>query len=175
MSFKAGFTEGSGSAARYAGRARVPWRTCAAAAALLGVPVMAAAAATFTILPVWWATTVGNQVGGDPAGGIVMGMAIGFIFTLAPLLAAWPACHPQVGRPWKAAVLAAALLLAAPNLLTAGICFGTSSGTGQARRILGIEATWFAQWTLYSAVAGALVFAAVVLLWAAWRRGGSGR
>jgi len=181
MGFQAGPTEGSSESSRAAvsgapgaGHAAAPGPAWAAVAVLLVVPVLAAAAATSTLLPVWWATLIGSRIGRDPAGGIALGMTAGFACTLAPLLAAWPACRYRAGRPRKAAALAAALaavlLLAAPNLLTLGICFGTSGSARQARRMLGAEAGWFMLWTLYSAIAAALVFAAMVVLWTAWRR-----
>lgn len=177
MGFDAGFTED---------RSPVPWQARAAPSALLPsalllvavvlVAVVLAGAAMFTLLPVWWATMVGGQVGGDRIGGdlggsILVGMFYGFTLTLLPLLLAWRALDDHVGWAWKAAILAAALVLAAPNLLTAGIAFDTSGSAHQARRILGVQAAWFTTWTLYSAIAAALVFTATVVLWTAWRRG----
>ncbi|MCG2623823.1 hypothetical protein LVY72_18170 [Arthrobacter sp. I2-34] len=167
MGFEAGFTED---------RPKVPWQTRAAPAALLLVPVMLAGAAISTPLPVWWATLIGSQVGGDqiggdPGGSILAGMCYGFTFTLLPLLLAWRARGDRLGGAWKAAILAAALVLAAPNLLTAGIAAGPSGSAYQARRILGVQAAWFTTWTLYSAIAAALMFTATVVLWTAWRRG----
>lgn len=169
MSFNAGFKKALATA-KPSRLAKVSWQTRTVLAILLLVLVIVAAAVMSAVLPVWWATTIGSQVGGDLGGGILMGMAIGFTFTLAPLLLAWQASHSRVSWPWKAVIMAAALLLAGPNLLTAGIAFDTSDSAQRARRILGAKATWFAEWTLYAAIAAILVFTACVVLWAAWRR-----
>jgi hypothetical protein len=171
MSFNAGFNEAA-AAAKPSRLASVSWQTRAVLAVLLLVLVIAAGAVMSALLPVWWATTIGSHVGGDLGGSILTGMVIGFAFTLAPLLAAWLVRYSRASWPWKAAIMAAALLLAVPNLLTAGIAFDTSSSARQARRILGTEATWFIEWTLYAAVAAVLVFTAFVVLTAAWRHRG---
>jgi hypothetical protein len=156
---------------RAAGR-KVSWQTRTALAVLLLVLVLVAGAVLSAVLPVWWATTIGTQVGGDLGASILVGMFYGFTFTLLPLLVAWQARFKRVSWPWKTALLVAAALLAAPNLLTAGIALGNSGSVHQAQRILGTEATWFIPWTLYSAIAAALVFAAIVVLWTIWRRRG---
>ncbi|NKX50015.1 hypothetical protein HER39_05380, partial [Arthrobacter deserti] len=167
-----GTAPAAGAGSRPVGRVRVSWQTRAMLAGLLLVLVVVAGAVLSTVLPPWWAGTIGSQVRGDPGAGILAGMSYGFIFTLAPLLVAWQLLHPHVGRPWKAALAAAALLLAAPNLLTAGVALDSSDSARQARGVLGLEAAWFLQWTLYSAVAAVLVFMAVVLLRGMWRRRG---
>jgi hypothetical protein len=193
MSFDAGFNQdsnrdysqdssgpGAGSgppekepaAAKPVRRSKVSWQTRAVLAVLLLVLLVVAGAVMSTVLPVWWATTIGTQVGGDLGGSILVGMFYGFTFTLVPLLVAWQARYKRVGWPLKAALLVVAVLLAAPNLLTAGIALGSSNSAHQAQRILGTEATWFIPWTLYSAIAAALVFAAIALLWSTWRRRG---
>ncbi|MFD1212174.1 hypothetical protein ACFQ36_08975 [Arthrobacter sp. GCM10027362] len=171
MSFDAGFDEDSGPAPGKE-RGRTSWPARAAVVLLLLVLVVAAGAILSAIVPVWWATTIGTQVGGDLSASIVVGMFYGFTFTLLPLLVAWQARFKRVSWPWKVGILVVAVLLAAPNLLTAGIALGTSNSAHQAQRILGTEATWFIPWTLYSAIAAALVFVAIVVLWTMWRRRG---
>lgn len=137
-----------------------------AIAAVLTYLVLAA------VLPRWWADTIRNQVGGQFGAGIPLGMSYGFVFTLVPLLVAWQATHRRVAWPLKLAILLVAAALATPNLLTLAIVIGTSEGAHNAQRILGTDAPWFTLWSGVSALAAAVVFLALVLAWALWRRRG---
>ncbi|MET3719819.1 MULTISPECIES: hypothetical protein [unclassified Arthrobacter] len=121
------------------------------------------------ILPVWWANVIRSQVQGNLGAGIQLGMFYGFVFTLLPLLVAWQATHKKIGWAWILVFLFAAVALAMPNLLTAGITFGNSEAAHNGQRILGTEATWFPLWTQISAVAAVVVFVAGVILWKIWR------
>lgn len=140
----------------------------AAALLILVIAYFALAA----ILPVWWANVIRNQVQGDLGAGILVGMFYGFVFTLVPLMVAWQSTRKAVGWAWKAAILLVAVALAAPNLLTAGIMFGSSEAAHNGQRILGTEATWFALWTQISAIAAVVVFVIGVILWGIWRQRG---
>lgn len=124
------------------------------------------------VLPVWWANVIRNQVQGNLGAGILVGMFYGFVFTFVPLLVAWQATHKAVGWPWKIVLLLVAVALASPNLLTAGIMFGSSQAAHNGQRILGTEATWFPLWTQISAIAAVVIFAAGVVLWKIWRQRG---
>jgi hypothetical protein len=126
-----------------------------------------------SILPVWWANTIRNQVQGNLGAGILVGMFYGFVFTFVPLLVAWQATNKAVKWPWKIAIILLAVALATPNLLTAGILLGSSEAAHNGQRILGTEATWFPMWTQISAVVALVVFIAAVVLWSIWR--GRGR
>jgi len=132
---------------------------------VLGISYFAFAA----ILPVWWANVIRNQVQGNLGAGILVGMFYGFIFTFVPLLVAWQATRKAVSWPWKLAILLAAVALASPNLLTAGIMFGSSQAAHNGQRILGTEATWFPMWTQISAIAAAVIFVVGLVLWRVWR------
>lgn len=123
-------------------------------------------------LPVWWATTIGNQVQGDLAAGVWVGMFYGFVFTFVPLLVAWQATRKRVSWPWKIALILLGVALATPNLLTAAILISNSESAHNGQRILGTEATWFPIWTQISAVAAAVAFIAGVVLWKIWRQRG---
>ena len=124
------------------------------------------------ILPVWWANVIRNQVQGNLGAGILVGMFYGFVFTFVPLLVAWQATRKSVGWPWKLTILLAAVALASPNLLTAGIMFGNSQAAHNGQRILGTEATWFPMWTQISAIAAAAIFVVGLILWRVWRQRG---
>ncbi|MCO4276268.1 hypothetical protein NG701_17875 [Pseudarthrobacter sp. HLT3-5] len=124
------------------------------------------------ILPVWWANVIRNQVQGNLGAGILVGMFYGFVFTFVPLLVAWQATRKSVNWPWKLTIVLAAVALASPNLLTAGIMFGSSQAAHNGQRILGTEATWFPLWTQISAIAAAVIFVVGVILWRVWRQRG---
>lgn len=124
------------------------------------------------VLPVWWANVIRNQVQGNLGAGILVGMFYGFVFTLVPLLVAWQATRKALAWPWKLVTLLTAVALAAPNLLTAGIMFGSSQAAHNGQRILGTEGTWFSLWTQISAIAAVVIFVAGLILGRIWRQRG---
>jgi hypothetical protein len=89
-----------------------------------------------------------------------------------PLLVAWQATRKSLRWPWKIAILIVAVAIAAPNLLTAGIMFGSSEAAHNGQRILGTEATWFPLWTQIAAIAAVVIFVVGVILWKVWRQRG---
>ncbi len=125
------------------------------------------------ILPVWWANVIRGQVQGNLGAGILVGMFYGFVFTFVPLVVAWQATRKAVSWPWKLVILVAAVALATPNLLTAGIMFGASQAAHNGQRILGTEATWFPLWTQIAAIAAVVIFVVGVVLWKIWRQRGN--
>lgn len=133
------------------------------------VVAVAAYAILSTYLPVWWATTIKGQANGDLGTGMLLGLFYGFVFTFVPLVVLWQARHRKVTWPWKAVILAAAIVLATPNLLTLGIYASNSSSALRARNMLDNDATWFPGWSLGSAIAAALVFIAAAIAWKVWR------
>jgi carbon starvation protein CstA len=124
------------------------------------------------VLPVWWANVIRNQVQGNLGAGILVGMFYGFVFTFVPLLVAWQATRKSLSWPWKLVTLVVAVAVAAPNLLTAGIMFGSSQAAHNGQRILGTEATWFPLWTQIAAIAAVVIFVVGVILWKIWRQRG---
>ena len=124
------------------------------------------------VLPVWWANAIRNQVQGNLGAGILVGMFYGFVFTFVPLLVAWQATRKAVTWPLKLAIVLVAVALATPNLLTAGIMFGSSEAAHNGQRILGTEATWFPLWTQISAIAAVVIFVVGLVLWRIWRQRG---
>ncbi|MET3175205.1 UNVERIFIED_ORG: glucan phosphoethanolaminetransferase (alkaline phosphatase superfamily) [Arthrobacter sp. UYCu721] len=147
-----------------------------AARIILGAVALVVLSITYfafaAILPVWWANVIRNQVQGNLGAGILVGMFYGFVFTFVPLLVAWQAMRKAVIWPWKLVILVAAVALASPNLLTAGIMFGSSQAAHNGQRILGTEATWFPLWTQIGAIAAAVIFVVGVVLWRIWRQRG---
>lgn len=131
--------------------------------------VVIACFALASILPVWWANVIRNQVQGSLGAGILVGMFYGFVFTFVPLLVAWQATRKAVKRPWKIFIVLLAVALATPNLLTAGILIGNSEAAHNGQRIFGTDATWFPMWTQISAIAAVVIFTGGVIMWTLWR------
>ena len=142
---------------------------------LILVAVLVAVAAYFilgAILPRWWSDVIAGQIRRDLGASVLVGMFYGFVFTFIPLLVAWQATRKAVSWPWKIAIVLVAVAIATPNLLTAGIVFGSTESAHAGQRTLSVDAGFFTTWTAISAVAAVVVFAAVTILWALWRRRG---
>ncbi|WP_426998926.1 hypothetical protein [Pseudarthrobacter sp. N5] len=121
-----------------------------------------------SILPVWWANVIRNQVQGNLGAGILVGMFYGFEFTFVPLLVVWQATHKAVKWGWKIVIVLLAVALATPNPMTAGILITNSEAAHNGQRIFGTEPTWFPMWTQVSATAAFVIFVASVILWTIW-------
>ena len=142
---------------------------------LILVALLVAVAAFFilgAILPRWWSDVIAGQIKRDLGASVLVGMFYGFVFTFIPLLVAWQATRKALAWPWKIVILLVAVALAIPNLLTAGIAFGTTESAHAGQRTLSVDAGFFTTWTAISAVAAVVVFIAVTVLWALWRRRG---
>ncbi|MEV4954325.1 hypothetical protein [Paenarthrobacter nitroguajacolicus] len=142
---------------------------------LILVAVLVAVAAYFilgAILPRWWSDVIAGQIRRDLGASVLVGMFYGFVFTFIPLLIAWQATRKAVSWPWKIAIVLVAVAIATPNLLTAGIVFGSTESAHAGQRTLSVDAGFFTTWTAISAVAAVVVFIAVTILWALWRRRG---
>ncbi|XAS73879.1 hypothetical protein VUN82_08610 [Micrococcaceae bacterium Sec5.1] len=142
---------------------------------LILVALLVAVAAYFilgAILPRWWSDVIAGQIRRDLGASVLVGMFYGFVFTFVPLVVAWQATHKAVSWPWKIVILLAAVAIATPNLLTAGIVFGSTESAHAGQRTLSVDAGFFTTWTGISAVAAAVIFAVVTVLWALWRRRG---
>ncbi|MFK0002484.1 hypothetical protein [Paenarthrobacter sp. NPDC090522] len=142
---------------------------------LVIVALLVAVAAYFVlgaILPRWWSDVIAGQIRRDLGASVLVGMFYGFVFTFVPLVIAWQATHKAVKWPLKIVILLVAVAVATPNLLTAGIVFGSNESAHAGQRTLSVDAGFFTTWTAISAVAAAVIFAAVTILWAVWRRRG---
>ncbi|WP_017200814.1 hypothetical protein [Arthrobacter sp. M2012083] len=142
---------------------------------LILVAVLVAVAAYFilgAVLPRWWSDVIAGQIRRDLGASVLVGMFYGFVFTFVPLVVAWQATRKAVSWPWKIALVLVAVAIATPNLLTAGIAFGSTESAHAGQRTLSVDAGFFTTWTAISAVAAVVVFIAVTILWALWRRRG---
>ena len=125
-------------------------------AVLLGLLIGAA------FIPRWWAQRVGDQANESFAGGIMLGIFYGFVFTVLPLLLIiWGIRRRRSGRMWLW-ILGGAALLALPNLFTLGIALDLGSGAHAGDRTLDVEAPGFRGATLGGALLGV---AAIAFIW----------
>ncbi|HEY2776989.1 MAG TPA: hypothetical protein VGI77_03735 [Gaiellaceae bacterium] len=134
-------------------------RTLIAIAVIAALVVAGLLGAAF--LPRWWAHRIGGQANGNFAGGILLGLFYGFVFTALPFATLGIAFHKR--RPWKtwAIMFGVAVLLALPNLLTLGIVLGHGKAAHAGQRTLDVDAPGFRGASLGGAIAGVLA----VLLW----------
>jgi hypothetical protein len=142
---------------------------------LILVALLVAVAAYFilgAILPRWWSDVIAGQIRRDLGASVLVGMFYGFVFTFIPLLVAWQATHKVIAWPWKIVILLVAVAIATPNLLTAGIVFGTTESAHAGQRTLSVDAGFFTTWTAISAVAAAVIFVVLTVLGGLWRRRG---
>ena len=128
----------------------------------LGGGIVAVVVAS-AFLPRWWAQRVADQTDSSIAQGIGVGLFYGFVFTLLPLALLWWGLR-HVSR-WKTRlwVVAGAIALALPNLLTLGIVIGRGNAAHAGERTLDVEAPGFRGAALVGAVVA--VSALVALIW----------
>lgn len=122
------------------------------AVAIVVVVLLASAA-----VPRWWAQRIGGRVDGSITQGVLVGLFYGVVFTLLALVVFMLVMRR--GRTVKAIAigLAAALILALPNLMTLGIVLGVGSGAHAGDRILDVEAPAFRGATLAGAIVAGLL------------------
>ena len=107
---------------------------------------------------------MGDLIDGRLAFGSLVGVCIGFLFTLIPLgvlRAGW-----KYRTSWRRGfvTLALALLVAAPNLATLGIVTGNGNAAHAGERILDVDGPGFRGGSLVGAILGAIAAAALVYL-----------
>jgi len=137
-----------------------------AALVLLGVAYLFGT----TVVPRWWAHRVGNRVDGSLTAGTFYGLFMGFVFTLVPLLIARQVFRRRLNNKLRFAVLALAMVAAAPNLITLSIVLGTSDAAHAGERTLDVEGPGFRAGSAWGATF-AVVLAVGLLAWTwKWRR-----
>ncbi len=119
-----------------------------------------------TAVPRWWARRIGNVVNGRMTVGAISGVVIGVLFTVLPLLVLWLAWRMRDG--WRRGLwfVVGAALLAAPNLATLGIVWGTGNAAHAGERTLDVDGPGFRGGSLVGFVAGV-----ALVVWVAWLAG----
>lgn len=149
-----------------------PWlfRTLAGAVAAV-VLVVGYLLASVTV-PMMWADSVLDQMGGQPGNSVPLGMAYGFIFTFVPVLVGWQ-CRRRSFKKWaRITVALAALLLTIPNILTLSVIYGGTQTAADARAKWAASANWFGTWSQIFMVVGITCAVAVIVLGRMWLRRG---
>ncbi|MFH5210757.1 permease [Antrihabitans sp. NCIMB 15449] len=148
-------------------------RTIAIAIAVVVLVIMYFILAAF--IPRWWGIRIGEAADGTFTRGIGLGLLLGVVCTVAPLL-----LFLLAGLSWKkrggkfvAAISAIiALIIAIPNLMTLSIVVGSGDGAHSGARSLDTEAPGFRGGTLVGAIIGVLVFVLVAFLVVQFKRRG---
>lgn len=141
---------------------------------IIGVIVLAVAVVSWMIgaavLPRWWAQRIGDVVDGRLTLGSLLGLVIGFVFTLFALVVLAVGWRTRSG--WKRALITVALaaVVAVPNLMTLGIVFGSGNAAHAGERILDVDGPGFRGGSLVGAVLGVIAAGFVGFLSASRRR-----
>ena len=121
------------------------------------------------VIPRWWAQRVGDFVDGRISVGATAGVFFGVLFTVLPLLVLWMAWRFRRNMKVVLWLVAFAVVLAIPNLMTLAIVLGTRSAAHAGERILDVDGPGFRGGSLAGAVLGVALVGLVVYL-AASRR-----
>jgi hypothetical protein len=129
---------------------------------LIGVALLVGAVIAYLIgaavIPRWWAQRIGDFVDGRISVGATLGVFVGIVFTILPLLVLWAAFRWRGGWRRVLVFLAIALLVAVPNLMTLGIVAGDGSAAHARERILDVDGPGFRGGTLVGVILGVLTF-----------------
>ncbi len=120
------------------------------------------------VIPRWWATRISNIVDERITVGTFLGIAVGAVFTLVPVLILWVGWRVRKSlRRWVITV-GIATVVAFPNLATLGVWTGSGSGAGSARNKLDQFAPGFQGGTLFGVILGAVM--ALVIMYLSFSR-----
>ncbi|CAM3057945.1 permease [Skermania piniformis] len=131
-------------------------------AVVLGIVVLVIAYFILAaFVPRWWAQRIGSLADQSIARGITWGLFFGFVCTFVPLLLLLFGAlrmRRRGGRYLAPMAAILALIVAAPNLMTLTIVWGTGGGAHAGERILDVDGPGFRGATLTGAVVALLVF-----------------
>ncbi|GAB3280151.1 hypothetical protein [Microbacterium lacusdiani] len=142
-------------------RKRIDWKRVGILTAVALVTLGILFVIVYNFAPVWWARIIGDFAQEDFGRSMLVGLIVGFCFTLVPLMMLLLLMYRS--PVWvKVVIVVLAVFLAAPNLLTLWIELGASGATHAADRILDTEAFSFGGASIWGAVIGGIAF----LFWA---------
>ncbi|WP_125611376.1 hypothetical protein [Specibacter cremeus] len=141
---------------------------------IVGVAIAAAVVVLWVIgsatLPLVWANSIAGQVGGNLGLGIPLGMFYGFVFSFVPVLVGWQAHHRRMKRWLRVTILAVAVALTIPNLLTLAVLNGRGNTAASARLVWATQANWFGGWSVAFMLVGVVLAVAAIVFTRIWRR-----
>lgn len=127
----------------------------------LGLLVMLGYLLVVTLVPRWWARLIGDQVDGRMSVGTGYGLVLGFVLTLIALFLVRQAFRSGVSWGKRGSLLAMAVLVSLPNLMTLGVATGSGGGAHAGERILDVDGPGFRAATAIGALAAAAVLISV--------------
>lgn len=113
-------------------------------------------------LPRWWAEQLGLEVAADSTLGMILGLAIGAVFTFVPLLLLAQVRRRVFSWAWRIIIALLAVVLALPNWLTVAVAIGTSRAAQDGRIIMTAEAPGFRNGSAIGAIVGGVLGLIVV-------------
>jgi hypothetical protein len=136
--------------------------------AMLGALALAVLIAAYFILaafiPRWWSQQIGRAVNGSLTTGTLLGLCLGFTFTLVPLAVLTLALRPHMSWELRLTWLVFALVLAFPNLCTLSVVLGDGSGAHAGQRTMDVLAPAFRGATLIGAIVALAVYLIVLFM-----------
>lgn len=139
------------------------------AAAVVLVVVYLIASVT---VPLMWADSISDQIGGQLGNSIPLGMFYGFVFSFLPVTIAWQAHRRHLNKWVRISLVVLGLLLTIPNLLTLAVLFGGTQTAADARSKWANGANWFGTWSQIFMVVGVVCAVALIVLGRMWLRRG---
>ncbi len=125
---------------------------------LILAAVAIAVAVGSAAIPRWWAQQIGGVIDGSLLRGSFVGLIIGLVFVLLPLVALSMGWKYRGGIKRAIIFFAIAFVLALPNMATLGIVMGNGNGAHAGDRILDVEGPGFRGGSLVGAIFGLLLF-----------------
>ena len=135
---------------------------------LLGAVALALLIIAYFILaafiPRWWSQQIGRAVNGSISTGTLLGLCLGFTFTVVPLAVLTLAFRRNTTWKLRLTWFIVAVVLAFPNLCTLSVTAGDGSGAHAGQRTMDVNAPGFRGGTLVGAVIAFALYLLVLFL-----------
>ncbi len=116
------------------------------------------------LIPRWWSQQIGQAVNGGITTGTLLGLCLGFTFTLVPLAVLTLALRPHTSWKLRLTWFILALVLAFPNLCTLSVVAGDGSGAHAGSRTMDVLAPGFRGGSLIGAIVAFAAYLVVLFL-----------